>query len=248
MGFGVALDLGDLDDRLPARAQGGGLFGQRHAAIVGRREHAAIGQVGIVRDGQGPSARLLLVAGERSPKIGRVLALVRREGQHLLRALRPIAEDDVAVQIISARQGRVLIARQRNEGARIVEGFHSVDVVGPDRAGQWAEYFRVAHDGRHGAVAEGGDHLARGQTTSLRSGLHHLAPLRHLRIGDEVGLPVEYRARQAQAFGVVRHHEEVQRAFELHRLPGRTRHRFAPREAQRHVGPELPIARGEGVG
>ena len=79
MCLAVALDLRRLVETLPLRARLGILAVDRLArAGLDDREHAAVGQIAVVRDGQHVAAGLVLVGRHPSPQVARVVAAERR--------------------------------------------------------------------------------------------------------------------------------------------------------------------------
>ena len=79
--FAVALDLGGLDERLepgPHRRQ---LLGERLAVEGLHREHAAVAQIAVVRDGQHLRPGLLFELGQILPEVFRILAVELGERQ-----------------------------------------------------------------------------------------------------------------------------------------------------------------------
>ena len=132
MRLAVALDLRHLVDRLQPRPRLG--IGARQSAPVeiDQREHAAIGQVAVVRDGKHLAAGLLGIGVEKLPQHGRVFAVEGGERHDLIGLLLAVAEDHDAVQVVAAVVGGPLIADQGGEPARLVIAFGDAGVVLPN--------------------------------------------------------------------------------------------------------------------
>ena len=134
MHFGVALDLGGLHYLLPAHAPLRIVGVHRVAAQGGVREHQALGDVGVVRDGQkagaGAGAGLL----QPAPQVVGIGAVDGGEG------LEGAGLDGVGVrhhhsmQVGAARHGAPLPAQQRGEAARFVVGLGGGDDLAPSGA------------------------------------------------------------------------------------------------------------------
>ena len=138
MRLAVALDLGRFVEVLPL----GALFGILAVNLLARgglddREHAPVAQVPIVGEREHVAAGLLLVSGHPLPEIARVVAAERllrgvRLGAEGL--VRVVAEDDVAMEVVSGGDRGPLEADEGREAARIVRPFGRLNSVLPDRA------------------------------------------------------------------------------------------------------------------
>ena len=122
MYFGVALDLGGLHDLLPLHALLRIVGVHRVAAQSGVREHQALGDVGVVRDGQkagaGAGAGLL----QPAPQVVRVGAVDGGEGHEGAGLSGVGVRHHHPMQVGAARHGTPLPADQRGENARLVVG------------------------------------------------------------------------------------------------------------------------------
>ena len=167
----VALDLGDLVHRLPARPRLGPFAGQRIAEKRLEREHPAVRQIAVVGDGEQRAAGLRLPRRHPVPEILRVLAVEGRHRQHLVGLLLAVAVDHVAMQIVAAAGvARPLVADEGGEAARLVVLLHDGGVLFPDRHGEP----RVLHHRRYLVVGLGRDHFGRG--LHALAGRHHVVP------------------------------------------------------------------------
>ena len=234
MRFAVALGLGDFVEALPFRA------GERVVLVelaagdrLDDREHAAVGEIAVVRDGQQAAAGLLLVGGHPFPEIARIVAAERREGGvgldlAGLRAV--VAEDHVAVQVVAAGIRGPLVADEGREAPWLIGLFRGLDGRLPRRAVAGAAR-QVLHRRRHlsGTV----------ERQQLVEGLPGLAladefkPAARGRVGQHLGLPAEEVRRQAHEVRVIRHHEKVERTREAHPLATGGGHLLALGEAIR---------------
>ena len=140
MRLAVALDLRRLVERLPAGACLGVFRGQRLAGrgIGLRREHPAVREIAVVRDGQNPSTGLVLIGLEMLPQILRSRAALRRIGRErkgLARLVAAVAVDHDTMQIVAGRHLRgPLIADEGGEASRLIVFFRRGDDLVPGRA------------------------------------------------------------------------------------------------------------------
>ena len=109
MRLAVALHLRGLVEPLPLRARLGILAIDRFAERLDDREHLAVAQVAVVRDGQHAAAGLLFVGVHPFPQLdGIVAAQRRRAGDRLDLAgfVAVVAEDDVAMEVVALARAR----------------------------------------------------------------------------------------------------------------------------------------------
>src|SRR3990170_3304304 len=135
MGFAVALDLGRLVKQLPTRTLHSIFAIDR---LAGERlddwEHATVGKIAVVGDGEQVAAGLVLIGRHPLPQVARVVAAERLHGRERLDeacSFGSVSEDDVAMQIVAARIRRPLIAYECREPARIIGLFGSLDRLLP---------------------------------------------------------------------------------------------------------------------
>ena len=236
MSLAVALDLGDFVERLPLRAQARiGLVDP--AAGIGRlgREHPAVRQVAVVRQGEHLPAGLGLVVGQplvEVERIGGADRRLRRQRHHLPGAVAVVAKDDVAVQVVALRHGGPFETDEGREAAGVVEAFGRVDDLVPDRG----------VDGRAGAVVlddllgqgelrEVGDQVqcrCRGSVAALPE---PFGPRLALRDADDVGGALLQVRRETHQVGMIGDDDPVERPAQLERQPGGGDHFFAPGRA-----------------
>ena len=122
MRFAVALNLRRFDHRLPAAAQGRILRGHGASGEVGLGEHDAVGEIGVVGNGQHPAARAALVVVHVAPQVGGIVAVELRVGLHLRDARKTVSKNQVAVDVVSPRHRRPFVADQRGETAGVIGG------------------------------------------------------------------------------------------------------------------------------
>ena len=240
MRLAVALDLRGFVEALPLRAGLGILAvdllaGER----LDDREHAAVAQVAVVRDGEHVAAGLLLVRGHPLPQVAGIVA-----AQRLLRGVRldpaglvaVVAEDDVAVQVVAAGVRGPLVADEGREAARIVRLVRRLDRLAPGRA----------IGGRAGEKVQRLRELSLARTLTMIS-IAASAPLpdwimsyhlRPVRVGQHLGVAREELREEAHVVRVIGHHEEVERTGELDLLAAGGGDLLALGEAIRVLRPE----------
>ncbi len=160
-----------------------------------------------MRDRQRPAASARLVGCQVGPECLGVVAVIGRERQHLPRALRPVAEDDVAVQVVAARARRPFEADEGGEDAGIVIALGIGDHRLPDRGGHIGTADLVL------AAAIAVDPFDEGVIAVALP--HHLGPaaaglaLQHQRIA------AQEIVREADILGMIRNHHEIERPQQL---------------------------------
>ena len=119
VGFRLALALLDLGEALVAVACGrpGGVDRPPGGLVDVDREHPAVADVGVVRDGEQLVARLALRV-HPVPQVGGARGLERAEG--IVRHLGAVAEEDVAVHVAVVRHRGPLVGAERGELAGLV--------------------------------------------------------------------------------------------------------------------------------
>ena len=131
MCLAVALDLGGLVQRLPARAGLGVLLRDRLAGEgIDFREHDAVRQVAVMRDRKELAAGLVLVGLQVFPQVLRVVAADRadrRVGLDLACLVAAVAQHHDAVQVVAARVRGPLEADECRELVRLVVGLRCLD-------------------------------------------------------------------------------------------------------------------------
>src|SRR5688500_5810673 len=105
MGLAVALDLGRFVKQLPTRTLYS-IFAVDRLAGEGldNGEHATVGEIAVVGDGEHVATGLVLIARHPLPQVARVVATERlHDGEWLDEAcpFRPVAEDHIAMQIVA---------------------------------------------------------------------------------------------------------------------------------------------------
>ncbi len=133
MRLAIALHLGDLEQRLPARAALGVVSGHG-LALDGLCKHDAVADVGIVRDRQDVAAGLLLIVGQKAPESLGIRAVKRAEGQHLFHPKGPVTKDYDPVQVVAIRGRAPFVPVECSEGAGLVVSGGSVNDLIPDGA------------------------------------------------------------------------------------------------------------------
>ena len=132
------------------------------------------------------------------------------------------------MQIVAARIRGPLITDERGEAPRVVVLFRRRDGLVPGAAvSRCAGY---GHDGfGNCAFAEVGDDIDRRRRAL--TGKDHLVPFAPLRISHDAGIATEEHREEAKAIRVIRHHQEIERARELDRLPAGRHDFLAARQA-----------------
>ena len=162
MRFRRALELLDLDQRLVAHARLG--IGGIDRAALGvdlGRVHAAVRQVGVVRDGQQVVAGLPL-AVHPVPEVHR-MGRVQGAERHR-RHLGAVLEEDVAVEVHVARHRRPFVGAEGRELPGLVRLVGERDVLLPDGAGDLRGHQRLDRRTAHqnpDAVLEDALHFLR---------------------------------------------------------------------------------------
>jgi hypothetical protein len=111
----VALVLGDLEQRLPARASRSVLGAERLAPHRLDREHLAAAEVRVVRNHEHTASRLVFVRGEIPPQALRVAAVEGAKREDLPRLVGAVCEDDVSVAVVAVRDRRPFETDERGE-------------------------------------------------------------------------------------------------------------------------------------
>ena len=235
MRLALALHLQRFEERLPSLAVLGPLLGHRITREGGQREHAAVGQVAVVRNREQLAAGLLLPGRHPLPQFLGVFALECRHRQDLLGLRFAIPVNHVAMQVVAAAGvGRPLVGDERREPAGLVVLFLDRDVLVPDGLGELRVHDQRRqllgglggdqfHDGRLGILAALGEQVV----PPLDGGvLHHLG-IASLDLGDD-----------AHAVGVIRYGDPVERFAELHGLTAGRHYFFPASEPHRLLGAE----------
>ena len=102
MRLAVALHLGDLHQRFPARAALGVVLGH-FLTLDDLRVHLAVADVAVVGDRQNLAAGLLLVFGHELPELLGIPAIEGAEGKDLFHPIGPVAKDHAPVQVGACR-------------------------------------------------------------------------------------------------------------------------------------------------
>ena len=210
MGFGVALGLGDLHDRLPADARSGVLAADGPPVRIHVLEHAPRTDVGIVRNRQEGRADALARLFEPLPEVFRPLAVERGEGQELPRDVGAFAHEHHPVNGVGGRKAAPLPADQARENARCVVPVGDFDAALPGGADD-----RLQVDFLEGLVAvHGAGHLHQYQPFLAGTAAHLQQPPARRRICHAL-IAAEQRGGDAQVLCVVRDDEKVQRSLKL---------------------------------
>ena len=142
MGFAVALDLGDFDNRLPAGAQFRVGPVDRTAVNRSGREHHAVGKVWIVGNGNHLAAGLGFVTGERAPQVPGVEAVLGGERRQPADPVSAVPVDHHPVQVVAVDHRCPLVADECREPPGIVVVVCRLgdilpdQLAGPDREGR----------------------------------------------------------------------------------------------------------------
>ena len=248
MRLAVALDLGDLVERLPARAGLGiGAVEVPAGEGVDHREHAPVGEIAVMRDRQHLAAGPLLVGGQPAPEVLGVVAAGRPQGGvglDLPGLVAAIAVDHDAVEVVAPGVRRPLVADERGEAAGLVRLLGCRDNLVP--GGAVGARARYGEDRRTNLIRpEGPDDLQRGGGRLFAAAPHHVVPAPAIRVGQDLGFSGDQPREEAHAIGMVGHDEEVERAREAHGLPRRGNHLLPLGEA---VGVARRQARPESAG
>ena len=133
--LGLALHLRDFDQPFVAHARfgPGGVNGAAHAVHIGG-VHPAVGQVGVVGNGQQFVARLALGV-HPLPQLFRMPRIECRIGCH--RHLGAVTEKDIAVQVAVRCLRSPLVGTKCRELAGFIGGIGDTDVFLPDRPGDF---------------------------------------------------------------------------------------------------------------
>ena len=210
MGFGVALGLGDLHDRLPADAGSGVLAADGTPVRIHVLEHAARTDVGVVRNRQEGRADALARLLEPLPEVFRPLAVERGEGQELPGDIGAFAHEHHPVNGVGGREAAPLPADQARENARFIVPVCDFDAALPGGADDGFEV-----DFLEGLVAvHGAGHLHEHQPFLAWTAAHLQQPPARRRICHAL-IAAEQRGGDAQVFGVIGDDEKVQRPLEL---------------------------------
>ena len=239
MRLAVALDLGDLDQRLARGAAAGIGGGHRPAAGLGHLEHQPVGQVRIMRDRQHPPAGVFLIGVHVVPqRIGRGCGPPRAQGHHGLHPRLAITEDHVAVEVLAPVHQGELEPEHRGEIARLVIAFDGFDMIVPDRPGALGRSRIVGHRGGQRVARAGVDHLGSGAQRLLRPGVEHIVPALHHRVADQDARRFGQRLSPAQRIRMIGDHQEIERAGKFGLEAHRRGDFLAAREPQRLFGAE----------
>ena len=212
MGLAVTLDLRHLHERLVADARLG--IGPVHGLSVEglRREHDAIAQVAVVRDGQHLATRLLRVCVHVLPEVRRILAVEGGIGNDLVHAVHTVAENDGAMKILAAGRGRPFEAVQRGENARLVPLLGGRGGVRPGR-------------GRELVASKTGLPVRMETTASMAAlmpsaglVLYIVVPALAVRVGEEFGAAGANLIGDTHVLGMVGDGEPVQRPVQFEAL------------------------------
>ena len=103
---------------------------------IDQREHPAIRQIAIVRNGQHAAAGLPFIGFHPFPQVARIIAADRLHGYvrlDLLGLVAVVAEDDVAVEVVAVGVGGPFITDEGGEASWRIMLFGRCDVVEPRR-------------------------------------------------------------------------------------------------------------------
>ena len=138
MRLAVTLDLGDLVERLPARAGLGiGAVEVSTGEGVDHREHAPVGEIAIMGDRQHLAAGPFLVGGQPAPEVLRVVAAGRAQGGvglDLPGLVATIPVDDDPVEVVAPGVRRPLVADEGGEPAGLIRLVGCRDDLAPGGA------------------------------------------------------------------------------------------------------------------
>ena len=240
VGFGIPLDLRDLDQRLPAGTSCGVILVERSSGKIERPEHQTAAHVAVVRYRESLPAGALLVVGEIGPERFGIQAVQRREGQHLPRALCAIGEHHDAVEVVAIGHGGPLVARKGAEAPGFVEAVGGGGDLVPHAAGVTVAADKVLVLGERGAPFH---QDARGVSAVLEVSRPALA-----RLGlHQFGIMGADTGQHAQILAVIGHHQKIQRPRQAHRHAVVRGDGLAAREAEGLLGADLRVAEGRGV-
>ena len=193
-------------------------------ALDGLREHGAVADVAVVRDRQDAAAGLLLVCGHEGPEILGILAVERGEGQDLLHPVGPVPEHHDPVQIVAIDGRGPFVTVEHGESARIVVFGGRVDDPIPDRALDLGVVVLGF------PAPEVGHHPDRDRPGGIAALLHGFVPLLALVGREQSGIGLAEEIGDPEVLGVVREHQEVQRADQLGTLAAVGTDLFTPCE------------------
>ncbi len=235
MRLALPLHLQRFEERLPSLTVLGPLLGHRVARECGKREHAAVGQVAVMRNREHLPSGLLFPGRHPFPQVLGVFALERRHRQNLLGLRFAVPVNHVAMQVVAAAGvGRPLVGDKRREPAGLVVLLLNRDVLVPDCLGElrvhdqrWQLLGGLGpdqfHNSRIGIFAALGEQVMPPLDGAV---LHHLGIAR-FDLGDD-----------AHAVGVVGHGDPIERLAELHRLTAGRHDFFSASEPHRLLGSE----------
>ena len=146
-----------------------------------------------------------------------------------------VAEDHVAVQIVSARIRGPLVADECGEPARIIRFFRRLDRLLPGASVGWRAGERKERL-RERSLGKGNDHFDR--RIGALSRLDHVVPPAAGGIGQNVGLASKEVRKEPHVVGVVGDDEKIERPRKLRRLSRRRDNLLA-------LGEAIGVARAE---
>ncbi len=245
MAFAVALDLRDLDDRLPPGTQAR-VIGRHLAAVRPFHfEHHPVGQVRIVRNGQRLSARLAFVGGHVIPQL-RGLRIETGKRYSLLRPVAAVAEHHHPVEIVAIRHQRPLEAGKGGEDTRLVERIDRIEMFLPDFLRRLCGPLRIAQSVRQSPVSRRCNQFRHGPDRGIPAFAQHGLPSPQCRIAHQWTRGIHQTLGRTQPVRVIGNDEKIERAIELGGHSRRRRHFFAPRKAQSRFRTETH-AEAEGI-
>ncbi len=203
MGLAVAFYLGHFEQRLPACAHAGIVGIDMLAIEADRREHAAVGEIAIVRDRQRMTAKLLVMR-QRIPQVLGIVAVIGGEGHDARRLFGIVAIENHPVEIVAGDHTGPFIADQRGEVARLVVAVGQRGDVCPYGAAQLFRHLRQRAFAAHGfdescAQAHLADHF------------DELAPAPPRRGAGNTRIERVDAGEQAEVLRMVGHGEEIER-------------------------------------
>ena len=204
MRLAVAFDLRHFVERLPAGASVGvGAVDLVAGERLDDREHAAVAEIAVVRQGEHFAAGFFFGGSHPFPQVARIVAAERRIDRERLdqaRALAVLTKDDVAMQVVAAGVRRPLEADEGRKSARLVGVVRGFDGFAPGAAigggaGQRHDFFREGalgkrHDDFDGCVRS----LAR---------LDHVVPPAARRVGEHFRLAREQVRKKSHVVGMI---------------------------------------------